>query len=70
MQDFGKVLVVLGIVIATVGFFLWKLAGKTPLGHLPGDISVQRPNFSFYFPITTCIVISIILTLLMWIFRR
>jgi hypothetical protein len=49
---------------------LWKTGGLGGLGRLPGDISVQRPGFSFYFPITTCIVISIILTLLMWLFRR
>ena len=70
MQDFGKLLVVLGLVVAAVGFFLWKFSGKLPLGRLPGDIAIQKPNFTFYFPITTCILISIVLTLLMWLFRR
>jgi hypothetical protein len=70
MQDFGKLLVALGLVVAGVGFFLWKFSGKIPLGRLPGDIAIQKPNFSFYFPITTCILISIVLTLLMWLFRR
>ncbi len=70
MQEIGKMLVVLGLVVTAIGFFLWKLAGKTPLGHLPGDIAIEKPGYSFYFPITTCIVISIVLTLIMWLFRR
>ena len=70
MNDLGKGIFIFGVVIATTGFFLWKLAGKTPLGKLPGDIAIQKGNFSFYFPLTTCIVISVILTLLMWLLRR
>jgi uncharacterized protein YybS (DUF2232 family) len=70
MNDLGRAIFICGIIIAVIGLFLWKLTGKTPLGRLPGDISVQRPNFSFYFPLTTCIIISIVLTLLMWLFRR
>jgi hypothetical protein len=66
----GKLLVVLGIVLIAVGVLL-QFAGKIPwLGRLPGDIAIQRGNFSFYFPITTSIVISILLTLLFWLFRR
>jgi hypothetical protein len=70
MQEIGKTLFVIGLLIAAVGFFLWKLGGKLPLGRLPGDIAIQKPNFSFYFPITTCIVISLVLTLLMWLLRK
>jgi hypothetical protein len=70
MQEIGKTLFVIGLFVATVGFFLWKLGGKLPLGRLPGDIAIQKPNFSFYFPITTCIVISLVLTLLMWLLRK
>ncbi len=70
MHELGKTLFVLGVALAAVGFFLWKVAGRTPLGKLPGDIAIQKENFSFYFPLTTCIVISIVLTLLMWLFRR
>ncbi|HEX7928427.1 MAG TPA: DUF2905 domain-containing protein [bacterium] len=40
------------------------------LGRLPGDVSIQRESFSFYFPITTCIVLSVVLSLLFWLFRR
>lgn len=69
-EGMGKLLVVLGIVLIAVGVLL-QFAGKIPwLGRLPGDIAIQRGNFSFYFPITTSIVISILLTLLFWLFRR
>jgi hypothetical protein len=70
MQEIGKTLFVIGLLVAAAGFFLWKLGGKIPLGRLPGDIAIQKPNFSFYFPITTCIVISLALTLLMWLLRK
>ncbi len=70
MQEIGKALFVIGLVLAAAGFVLWKLGGKLPLGKLPGDIAIQKQNYSFYFPITTCIVISILLTLVMWLLRR
>ena len=63
MNELGRAVFIFGLIIAAIGFFLWKLAGKTPLGRLPGDISIQRPSFSFYFPLTTCILVSIILPL-------
>jgi DUF2905 family protein len=63
----GKALVVLGLVIAAVG--LAMMVG-VPLFRLPGDFAVKRDNFSFYFPLTTSIILSIILTLLMALFRR
>ena len=63
-------LFVAGLVMAVAGLLIWKTGGLGGLGRLPGDLSVQRPGFSIYFPITTCIVISIILTLIMWLFRR
>ena len=67
MQEIGKLLFVAGVVMAIVGLLLWKTGGLGAIGRLPGDISVQRPGFSFYFPLTTCIIISIVLTLLMWL---
>jgi hypothetical protein len=70
MQEFGKILVVLGIVIAITGAVLWKFGGFGPLGRLPGDISVQKENFSFHFPIVTCLLISVVLTLVMWLLRK
>ena len=55
-----KALIIIGILILLVGLF-WPLAKELPLGRLPGDISVKSEKYSFYFPIVTCIVISIIL---------
>jgi hypothetical protein len=70
MEQLGKGILITGLVLAAVGLVLWKFHHRLPLGHLPGDISVQKGNYSFYFPLTTCIVISIVLTLLMWLFRK
>jgi hypothetical protein len=70
MPEVGKMLVVLGLVIAGVGLVIWSGAGKGWFGHLPGDIQVRRENFSFYFPLATCLLISIVLSFLLWLFRR
>jgi hypothetical protein len=70
MNDLGRLLVVMGVILVLVGA-VFLLAPKLPwLGKLPGDLSYQRGNFSLYFPLGTCIVISIILTLIMYLFRR
>jgi Protein of unknown function (DUF2905) len=70
MAPLGKMLVMLGIALAAVGAILWA-AGQVPyLGTLPGDFYVKRGNWSFYFPLTTCIVLSIVLTLLVSLLRR
>lgn len=63
----GKTLVIIGLVIAALGVVVML---GVPLGRLPGDIAVRRGNFSFYFPLTTSIVLSIVLTLLLAWFRR
>jgi hypothetical protein len=69
-DSLGKLLIVFGVVLAFVGGLL-MLAGKVSfLGRLPGDIVVRRENWSFYFPVTTCIVISVLLTLLVRFFGR
>ena len=70
MQDFGKMLVVIGLGLALLGLVLWKTGGLGPLGKLPGDISIHRGNSSFYFPVVTCLLVSVVLTVLSWIFRR
>ena len=70
MRDLGKMLAVLGGVITIVGIALWTGLGAGWLGRLAGDIRIERGNSAFYFPIVTCIIISIMLTLLMSIFRR
>lgn len=70
MPEVGKVLVVVGILVAIVGALLWSGFGRGWLGQLPGDINVSRGNFRFHFPIVTCIVVSIVLTILMRLFRK
>lgn len=67
MQPLGKLLIVIGIVMVGVGVLL-MFFDKTPLlGRLPGDIHIQRDNFEFYFPLGTSIVISLVLTGIMWL---
>ena len=70
MRDMGKILVVLGVVIVLLGLVLWSGFGPKWLGRLPGDIRIERGNSAFYFPIVTCIIISVVLSLLLSIFRR
>jgi p-aminobenzoyl-glutamate transporter AbgT len=70
MSDFGRFLVIIGVATALVGFFLWSGLAPKWLGRLSGDIRIERGNFSLYFPIVTCIVISVILTLIFSLFRR
>jgi len=67
---FGKLLILLGIFIILIGLFL-LIGEKIPwVGRLPGDMVIRKKNFTFYFPLTTSILISIILTLLFWVFRK
>jgi hypothetical protein len=68
-MDIRKVLILAGAALIAVGV-LWPWLGRLGLGRLPGDIAIQRPGFQFYFPIVTCIVISVVLTLLFWLFRK
>jgi uncharacterized protein YybS (DUF2232 family) len=70
MNDLGKMLFVIGVVIALVGLLLWTGLGKGWLGRLPGDIHYSKGNFTFYFPIVTCILASLLLTLILWLLRR
>ena len=66
---FGWMLVVLGLVIAGVGL-VWILAPSIPwLGRLPGDIHIERQNFRFYFPLVTCLLVSVVLSLVLWLVR-
>ena len=70
LQHIGKVLIVTGAVIALTGVVL-LFSGSIPwLGKLPGDIFIERKNFTFYFPLATSVVISILLTLLFLLFGR
>ena len=66
---FGWVLLVLGLVLAGVGL-VWILAPSIPwLGRLPGDVRIGRGSFTFYFPLATCLILSLVLTLILWIVR-
>lgn len=70
MGPVGKLLILIGLVIVGAGVVL-LLSDKIPwLGRLPGDITVKRDNFTFYFPLATSILISVILSLLFWLFRK
>lgn len=70
MPSLGKSLIILGLVIAAIGA-LFTFAGRFPwLGRLPGDIYVKKENFTFYFPLTTSIIISLLLSFILWLFRR
>lgn len=64
-----RTLIILGIAIVLIGL-LWPWLGKLPLGRLPGDIVIDRPGYKFYFPITTMVLISLLLSLLLWLFRK
>ncbi len=64
-----KVLIILGIALLAMGL-LWPWLAKSGLGRLPGDIVIERGNFRFYFPLTTSILISLVLTLIFWLLRK
>ncbi|OMH40782.1 DUF2905 domain-containing protein [Desulfurobacterium indicum] len=73
MEEFGKSLIVMGLFLALAGVLLIlvsKAPGGFPIGRFPGDIYIKRDNFVFYFPITTSILLSIIFSLLLYLFSR
>ncbi len=69
-SEFGKFLIVVGIALVLVGLVVLFRVQTPWVGRLPGDIWVKKESFSFYFPITTCILVSIVLTFVFYIFRR
>lgn len=70
MQHVGLILIFLGFIVVGLGLWLYMGWPLPPFGRLPGDIAVKKENFSFYFPLTTSIVLSIILTLMMYFFKK
>jgi hypothetical protein len=64
-----RALIIIGIVILVAGL-LWPWLVKLPVGRLPGDIVINRPGFKLYFPVTTMILISLLLSLIVWLFRK
>ncbi len=62
-------LVIIGLIIVAIGL-LWPWLSKLPLGRLPGDIVIDRPGLKIFFPITTMILVSVVISVLMWLFRK
>jgi hypothetical protein len=70
MNPFAKLLVLLGVLLIVAGVF-WQLGGRfLPLGKLPGDIAIEKESFRFYFPLTTSIVVSVVLSVIFYLFRN
>ena len=70
MAGLGKSLIIFGLIIIVFGIII-TFAGKIPwLGRIPGDIQIKRDNFTFYFPLATCILLSVIVSLLLWLLKR
>ena len=70
IQNLGKLLIVLGVIVIAIGGLL-LFSGKIPwIGRLPGDILIQKKNYTFYFPLATSIIISMIITLIFWLLGR
>ena len=71
MENLGKILVIAGIILIIAGLIFWFGGDRLSwIGHLPGDIRIEKENVKFYFPITTMIIISVLLTLILWIIRK
>lgn len=68
-MSISRLLIAIGVILVLVGL-LWPLIQKLGLGRLPGDIAIERDHFRFYFPITTSIIISVVLSLILWLFFR
>ena len=64
-----KLLIIIGVFLVIIGLF-WKFISKLPFGRLPGDIVINKPGFKLFLPITTMIIISIILSLIIWLIRK
>lgn len=65
----SRALIIVGLLIVLIGL-LWPWVSKLPLGHLPGDIVIKKQNMAFYFPITTMLLVSAILSLIFWFLNR
>jgi hypothetical protein len=70
MGGIGRILIYLGLLLVVLGV-IFSVIGKIPwLGHLPGDITIERERFTFYFPLATCLIISVVLSLVLYLLRR
>ena len=69
MQELGRFLVALGLAIAAAGVVIWTGIGRSWIGRLPGDVHFRRGNTEVYFPLATCVLVSLALSLLLWLVR-
>ena len=68
--DIGKIIIFIGLLLVAIGL-VCMVGNKLPfIGKLPGDIAIERKSYNFYFPVTTCIVISIVLSFIFWLFNK
>lgn len=70
MNDLGKIMVAVGLLLTVGGLLVWSGFGRGWFGRLPGDLHYTRGNFSFHFPLVTCLLVSVVLSLLLRLFRR
>jgi flagellar biogenesis protein FliO len=71
MQDFGKLILLIGIILAVLGLMLWQFSGKLGwFGNLPGDIRIEKQNFRIYIPLTSMLLISLLITFMVWLYRK
>jgi hypothetical protein len=71
MPQIGKTLIIIGVILIIAGILIYFAGNKMSwIGHLPGDIRIERENMKFYFPLTTMIIISLLVSLVLWIIRR
>lgn len=70
MNEIGKFLVIVGIVLVLAGALIWSGVGRGWIGRLPGDVHYSRGDFHFYFPIATCFIVSALITLILWLLRK
>lgn len=68
--ELGKLLIGIGVLLLVAGLFLWLGPSLPGLGRLPGDLRIERPGFTLYLPIGTCVLISLVLSLVLWIVSR
>ncbi|MGI6322645.1 MAG: DUF2905 domain-containing protein [Bacteroidales bacterium] len=71
MPQLGKILITIGVILIVAGLIIWFAGNKLHwIGNLPGDIRIEKENVKFYFPVTTMIVLSVLFSLIIWIFRK
>lgn len=70
MNEIGKFLVIVGILLVVAGTLIWSGVGRGWIGRLPGDVHYSRGDFHFYFPIATCFIVSALITLILWLLRK